>query len=182
MSRKSDFRIAVSIFALVLVLVLSFSGYYLYIKVGINQPLQKQLLAIEGVESVSLNQQGQHYKIDVNLDKVENLQKVYRELKQTVDGALPKHNYVLNLVDRPDQNLEDFMQHIQPAVYESLSNHRFIWLDQEMAQRSAAQGLKYKLFVDQENLYIQVENDDAYICQVISRQKDTGSAEVAAGA
>ncbi len=173
MPGKSEFRIAITIITLILVLLVSFSGFYLYKRLGINEPLQNKLLSIEGVDRVSLEQKGQTYNVDIYMKRVDNLQKTYRAINQTLSSSLPKQNYSLTLTDQPNQELESFMQHMQPAIYESLSNNRFIWLDQEIARRTAEQGVSYKLFVDQENLIIQLDDGGDYIYQVIDRGNET---------
>lgn len=177
MPGKSEFRIAISIITLILVLAISFSGFYLYKRLGINEPLQKKLQSIEGVDRVSLEQRGQTYNVSVHMKRVDNIQQAYQEINQAVSDSLPKHNYSLTLTDEPNHKLESFMQHMQPAIYESLSNNRFIWLDEEIARRTAEQGVSYKLFVDQEKLFIQLEDKDAYIYQVIDRSTETKAIE-----
>lgn len=171
MPKKGDFNIVTAVAALVIVLVISFSSYYVYKRFGIDAPLEKKIEALEGVENSKATRLSEGYEIEINMKKVANLQESYTSIDRAVKDSLPQKEYSLHLSDNPNQSLRDFIQHLQPAVFESLSANRFIWLDQELSRRTQEAGLQYKLFVDQEHLYLQVEDGDYYIYQVIAREK-----------
>ncbi|HWP96187.1 MAG TPA: hypothetical protein VN426_05005 [Syntrophomonadaceae bacterium] len=175
MPKNSEFRVAMALLALILVLSLSFGSYYLYQRMGMEAPLEKQLLSLNSVEKVKIDNKNQSYDIEITLKKVDDLQVVYKSIQKAVDRALPGKVYDLHIVDRTNTRLQDFLQHLQPAVYESLANNRFMWLDEEIARRAAAQGLHYKLFVDSQHLFLQVEDGDAYAYQVIERSPESSS-------
>lgn len=170
MPKKADFNIVTAVLALVIVLIISFSSYYLYKRFGIDAPLEKKIEAVEGVENSNTTRLSEGYEIEITMKKVGNLQEVYNSIDTVVKESLRQKKYTLHLAGKPNQSLEDFMQHMQPAIFESLSANRFIWLDQELFLRTQEAGLHYKLFVDQHRLYLQVEDGDYYIYQVIDRE------------
>lgn len=180
MPKKTDFNVVTAVAALVIVLIISFSAYYLYKRFGIDAPLEKKIEALEGVEESRASRLRDGYEIEINMKKVANLQEAYTSIDRTVKDSLPGKKYFLHLNDKPNQPLQEFMQHLQPAVFESLAANRFIWLDQELSRRSQEAGFKYKLFVDKEHLYLQIEDGDDYLYQIIDREKN--QTNMAAGA
>jgi len=180
MPKKADFNIVTAVAALVIVLIISFSSYYLYKRFGVDAPLEKKIEALEGVADSKATRLKDGYKIDINMKKVANLQEAYTSIDRAVRDSLPQKEYSLHLTDKPNQSLQDFMQHMQPAVFESLAANRFIWLDQELSRRTQEAGLQYKLFVDQEHLYLQVEDGENYIYQIIDREKNQTNMPVGA--
>jgi hypothetical protein len=171
MPKKGDFNIVTAAAVLVIVLLISFSSYYLYKRFGVDAPLEKKVNALEGVESSKATSFNKGYEIEIKMEKVGNLQEAYNSIDRAVKDSLPQKEYALHLADKPDQSLQDFMQHMQPAIFESLAANRFIWLDEELCRRTQEAGLQYKLFVDQEHLYLQVEDGDYYVYQIIDREK-----------
>lgn len=171
MPKKTEFNVVVAVAALVTVLIISFSSYYLYKRFGIDAPLEKKIESLEGVEDTKATRFRDGYEIDISMKKVANLQEAYISIDRAVKDALSQKEYSLHLSDKPNQSLQDFMQHMQPAIFESLAANRFIWLDEELSRRTREAGLQYKLYVDQEHLYLQVEDGENYIYQIIDREK-----------
>lgn len=180
MPKKADFNVVTAVAALVIVLIISFSSYYLYKRFGVDAPLEKKIEALEVVENSKATRLKDGYEIDINMKQVANLQEAYNSIDRAVKESLPGKKYSLHLTDKPNQPLQDFMQHMQPAIFESLASNRFIWLDQELLSRTREAGLQYKLFVDQEHLYLQVEDGENYIYQVIDREKPQSNMVVGA--
>jgi hypothetical protein len=67
-----------------MVLIISFSAYYLYKRFGIDAPLEKKIEALEGVEESRASRLKDGYEIDINMKKVANLQEAYTSIDRTV--------------------------------------------------------------------------------------------------
>lgn len=169
MPKKGDFRVAISVLGLILVLGVSFTSYYLYKRIGIDKPLERKIAALEGVQSSQISKRNDDYLIEVRLKKVDNLQEAYNSISRCVEDSLGGQSYTLRISDRPNEKLQEFVQHMQPAIFETLDSSKFIWLDQETARRTSEAGLQYKLFIDQQRLYLQIMDADYYIYQVVER-------------
>lgn len=167
MMKNSEFRIAVAILTLIIVFGLLWGGFTAYKKLAIEEPLTESLQKIEAVSSVSVNKE-KNYTIEVKLKKVEDIQQVYESLITTIEGTLKKDNYNLVIGDSEDETLKDWYKKLQPAIYESLANNEFVKLEETLA-KTVNNDVTYKLFVDEDYLYIQLFKGDSYMYKILAR-------------
>lgn len=165
--KNSEFRVVIAILALVVMLGLLWGGFTLYNKLGIEEPLTKDLQAIEAISDVSITK-NKIYVIEVKMGKVEDIQNVYGSLITTIESKLGEEDYKLVIIDKENKVLKDLYKKLQPAIYQALANNEFMWLDETLA-KTFKDGVSYNLFVDEKNLYIQLFNDDAYMYKVLPR-------------
>lgn len=165
--KNSEFRVVLAILALVVVLGLLWGGFTLYNKLGIEEPLIKDLQAIEAISDVSITK-NKIYVIEVKMGKVEDIQSVYDSLITTIESKLGEEEYKLVIIDKENKVLKDWYKELQPAIYQALANNEFMWLDERLA-KTFKDGVRSNLFVDEKNLYIQLFNDDAYMYKVLPR-------------
>ncbi|NLB89142.1 MAG: hypothetical protein GX790_07965 [Syntrophomonadaceae bacterium] len=168
MMKNSEFRIAVAIIALITVFGLLWGGFTLYKKLRVEEPLTKGLREIKAVSSVSVTKD-KVYVIEVKLDKVEDIQSVYQSLIKAIEGTLKENEYELVILDNENKVLKDLYKELQPVIYEGLANNGFVWLDETLAKTVKGDVIIYDLFVDEENLYIQLFNGDYYMYKILPR-------------
>lgn len=167
MMKNSEFRVAIAIIALITVFGLLWGGFTLYKKLAVEGPLAEGLKEIKAVSSVSI-EKDKVYVIEVKLDQVEDLQSVYESLVTTIEDTLNENEYKLVIKDNGNQALKELYKKLQPLIYESLANNKFVWLDETLA-KTVNDNVVYKLFVDEENLYIQLIKDDSYMYKILPR-------------
>ncbi len=166
--KNGEFRVIIAILTLLIALGLFLGGFTIYNRVGVEQPLTKELHMIEAVEKVDINKD-KVYKIEVQLNRVENIQTVYQDLVKTIAAKLDKNEYELVLADQPNAKLNDLSAQLQPAIYQALANNQFLWLDEKLAEISGEAEITYSLFIDDKCVYIQLIDGDSYTYQVLTR-------------
>lgn len=167
--KKNEFRVFLSILALIFSLGIFLGGYNLYIKWGLEKPLIKDLSSLSSVQGVSIEKNDQKYELKVKLKKVSNIQEQYKEIEKQVKSGLGNKEYELEIVDRRNDALELLFNQLQPTIYEAVANNRYLWLDEEVARRTAEKKMSYVIFIDEQNLYLQLMDGNAYLYEVINR-------------
>lgn len=167
--KNNEFKVMISILSLVIALAIFLAGFTLYNKLGIIEPLTNELESIKAVKEVNVIKEND-YTIKVTLNQVNNFDEVYNDIKKIVEKKLNDKPYEIILVDYPNAKLNERYVSLQPAIYQALANHEFVWLNGELAKKT---DITYTLLIDDNYLYIQLVDGDFYIYKVIKRTEDT---------
>lgn len=169
MANNNDFKSVIALGAFILVLFISLAGYYGYNRYLVQEPLQEKLTEIPGVQEVEIKKSQNHYAIQVQMARVDNIQQSYAALHDQVDLTFKNKDFQINLYDQREQQLQDLYIHMQPYIYEALANHQYVWLNDTLTEQSTQSGFQGKFFLDENYLFIQIEDSDAYLYEVIKR-------------
>jgi hypothetical protein len=167
--KNGEYRIYLSIISLFVVLGIFLGAYKIYEKYLVEGELENKINSISTVRAASIEKKDGQYEIELEMEKVDNIQKVYFEIDQLIASKLKPEDYKLTIKNRHKQNLEDLYYHLQPAIYEALANKQFVWLDKKMAEESSDAGIAYKLFIDSSHIFIQFEDGESCFYKVLDR-------------
>lgn len=165
--KKSDFRAAISLLVFVCSLGILLAGYQLYSKYGMVNPVEKELEARTAIANVEMSKADRQYEIAVELQQVDNLQTEYQAIQEILEQRFKNGAYRIILSDPEDQALKQAYLHLQPAVYEAASTHRFVWLDEIIRQYADDTGINYNLYVDERYLYLHLADGEINLYRVI---------------
>jgi len=169
---NKQFKILVFIITLILALGVFLGSYALYKKFGVEKPLLEQLSAVPAVERVSMEKEGKKYIFEIELKKIENIQEEYTEINQVISSRLEEGGYEIRIKGNGNEKLKEFFNELQPAIYEALAYDRYVWLEEEIARKSAENQINYKMFVDEKYLYLQLEDESKYIYKIFNRETE----------
>ncbi len=170
--KNKEFKVFLAIIALIVTLGVLLGGYSLYKKYGIQGPLIKELSSHEMIEKAEIDRKNDKYIINLQLNKVENIQKQYTEVEDIINTRYKPGDYDLIITGRPNEELEQFYEQLQPAVYEALADNRYLWLSDHIENQAAGKRIAYRMFVDEKRLYIQIENNDNFFYKIINRNTE----------
>lgn len=176
--KNNNFRIMISIAALLFSLGVFLGLYNLYIKLGIEKPLGAELSALHGVKNIEINKAKEGYRIRVQLDKVDNIQVYYADINRALKGRLDGEAYQLEISDQRSRELQELYNSLQPALYEALADNRFIWLSEQLADKATAKGVSHAMYIDQGQLYLQIWDEQHYLYEVLERNCSACSTEM----
>ncbi|SHH12487.1 hypothetical protein SAMN02745221_01736 [Thermosyntropha lipolytica DSM 11003] len=170
--KKGEIRIFIVIISLVLSLAALITGFNLYTTYGVKTPVIKELEKWPEVEQVKIKKY-RPYQVMVKLKEVENLMAVYRAVTAQLDDKLGSGKYVLLIEDNRDFGLENAYYRLGPAVYEAVEKGNYTWLESYIAKSLNDKDLSYKMFVDENYLYLQIKGEKGhYLYAVIRRQNE----------
>ncbi len=169
MPKKNEFKVLLFITAFVITFSLGFGAYYLYSRYNIEKPLLTQIDKISSVEESWMEKQDNIYTIRITLGRVENLQEKYKQLDEMVREKLGEGQYQI-VIDTEDNTILDQVYYdIQPIVYEALANNQYVWMRDEIGRIATQEQLEYKMFIDDNHVYLQFSDGDDYQYYIIDR-------------
>ena len=148
-------------------------GNYLYNQFFVNQPLSSALENSKLIKSHQLTQKGKFPHLKLELAVVSDFpQEFAKFLNNSGDLLLDKPVY-LELQSKPNENIHDFYQEIHPVIYETLTLGNFSTLQEKLRLAAKEAELsKAKLTVNQNHLYLQLEDKDSYLYLVFNRTSE----------
>lgn len=166
----NNINVKVIIITFLFGLAVLFGGRFIYHHYVFNQPLQQVLAANPTVAQFTVDDQGPDLLINVHLNKTRNLQESYQELRRQVEQNLDGRPYQLIIEDDRDDALSQAYYASQFAVYEAIAQGNFREMVDQVQEQARAVNATVKVYVDGDYVYVQMENENGYLVEVIPRQ------------
>lgn len=163
MMKNSEFKIITAIISLFITLAILLGGYNLYNKYMVEQPLTARLTALPNVKSAKISKVDKEYLIQLQLNQVDNIQDSYNQIESTINEKIKNDKYNIEIQDASSKELSQFYNDLQPVLYQGLSGQQYLWLDEQIKERSSDKGIESRLYVDDKRVYLQLEDADTYL-------------------
>lgn len=164
---KIEFKIVVLV--VVVSCLVIFTGQFLYQRLYVNNPLTKELKQLPEVTNLEIEENNHNAHITITLGKVKNLEKSYLEINKVVEkreGRLAK----LEIIDNPNSLLEDIYREMNFSIQEGIVTGNFAEMYLKLESFAQERGLKeWSVSMDQNNIYLQMQEKDHYLYRVIPR-------------
>lgn len=168
-------QIAKGCIALVITIACLYIGQAVWQNYSVNLPLDKALHEIEGVETATWsksNNVNDTVKIYITLGNAANLQKVYSETVYRIEQTLKNRKYTLEIKDNPSPELEQVYYDIHYYIQKSIMDGDFPMLEAKVREKAVAAGAEAKVYVDEQNIYLQLTKNDNSLVAVTPRHSD----------
>jgi len=159
-------RIHIILLALLVALGIFFGFRWLYDKFSFEEPLAAALKANKAVTAFEI-EHNRPVKILVHLTPTTNLKETYQELYQQAQSVLGNRQFILKLADNRDEKLKRVFYYGQFAVYEAIKRGNYLEMIKFIEEESRKLGVTSSVFIDQNNIYIQLQLDDHYLYEII---------------
>jgi len=100
---------------------------------------------------------------------VDNLQSAYNHIEKTLNQRFSGNEYDLQIIDNRNEKLEQLHSELQPAMQQAAAQSEFVWLNDQLNEKCSQMELQHELWVDEERIYIQVQDADHYLYEIIAR-------------
>ncbi|AGB41552.1 hypothetical protein Halha_1614 [Halobacteroides halobius DSM 5150] len=164
-------NLKVLVLVVVVSLVVFFAGNYLVNYYQINYALQGDLVAISGVKKVKITKLETKYKLEISLNRVENLQQTFNQIKSRVKESLPEKEYKMTFVSEDYFKFEKLSNKVNLALYAAIETGKFLELEERMSIYQERYDLKKaKVQVDASYIYLSLVKGNDEIYKVINRK------------
>ncbi|SHE42111.1 hypothetical protein SAMN02745133_00421 [Desulforamulus putei DSM 12395] len=165
-------KLPVIFLAFVCGLALTFGGQWAYKKYNYQQPLNKVLAENKLVEDYKVEENSTKTVVKVKLSKnANNLMEAYQEINQLTGKVMGKTPYQIELVSASDPSLDQAFYESHHVIYQAQVAANFPEVASKVREAARKQGAEGKVFVDQNNIYIQMTKPDGhFLHKVIPRQ------------
>lgn len=142
---------------------------------AVGLPLDKALNDIDGVLRVTLDDShkiNDSKTIYVTLDNTANLQKTYKEISTKIEQTLKGRDYTLEIKDNRSPELEQTYYDIHYYIQKAIVDGDFPLLEAKVQDKADLVGAEAKVYVDEQNIYLQLVKNDIFLYSVATRQSD----------
>ncbi|BCJ85439.1 hypothetical protein [Effusibacillus dendaii] len=152
-------------------MILLFGGWTLYRDFGLVRPLEQELKGTHQVVQVDVTVKGTQKSITVSMNRVDDLQTAYRDIIDKVSETFNTETTV-KIRDKRTPEMEALFQAYQPVIYEGISKGSFTDMIDTIQKRAKQDGMSRAVVtMDRENIYVQLEQADHYLYEVIPYNK-----------
>lgn len=142
---------------------------------AIDKPLDKALNDIDGVLSVTVDDNhkaNDNTTIYVTLSNTTNLQKTYKEINTKIEQTLKAGKYTLEIEDNRSDELEQTYYDMHFYIQKAIVDGDFPLLEAKVQEKADLAGIEAKVYVDGQNIYLQLVKNDVFLYSVVTRQSD----------
>ncbi|MDA8336658.1 MAG: hypothetical protein M0Z41_16990 [Peptococcaceae bacterium] len=165
------------------VVALAFAGSLLAIWAGhrlLNRydyqvPLEQAVARDKSVESFTVGDQGQPNIYQVRFPTGGNLEEEWRGLNRILADRTGGRPYRIEILDNPDQKLNQVYYNVQYAIYGALARGTFQAMAGRVENQAKQAGVTAGLWVDGRNIYLDLSDGGHSLQKVFPRTAATGT-------
>lgn len=164
-------RLHFVLLAALLTLSLLTGGQWAYRHYSQEKPLTDTLKSDPAVQEATVNRTPDGLEVKVLLGRGADLPQAYRHVQETVYKLYGRQHVRLVVQDRRSPALESLWRESQFAVYEAAVQGNFTRMAATVEQLAHRAGIEnYAVNVDDNYIYLQFSQGQAYLYQVVPRQ------------
>jgi len=171
---KRNIRIAVVILSSVVVFGVLYAGNIWLTRRTVMQPLERSLREIAGVTDVKIAETSTEVSVNVKMGAMPDLRTAYLEIDKHVKDLASRKQIDLHIEDRRSPALEDAYYNIHFDVQQAIATGGFAQMADNVGKKMKALGIeKYRVFVDSDDVYVQMQQGSDYLYEVVPRPETT---------
>ncbi|HCJ09552.1 MAG TPA: hypothetical protein DGR79_08380 [Clostridiales bacterium] len=156
---------------LVVTLVFLFGARWVYQRQALDRPLEAAVLAVPGVEEVTVGQRQDVLLVRVRAGEVPHLEEFVADLWRAVEAVQEGAAVELEISDSRSERLQNIFYELHFHVQEAVATGRFSELPARLEEVSAGTGLtRGRVFVGPEYVYVQLHQGQACLYEIIPRR------------
>lgn len=164
--RLKDLQFCLVLLAFLATVGVLFGGQKLVSKYRVEEPTQRALGAIKGIRNVEVKQVSDGLTVELKLDKVGNLKTLLDSIEQKVESYYNKPVRKFEISGQPDQQLQQIRYDLSFYLEEAFKSGHYIQLKEVL---DSYQPAKARVYLGNDFIYIQLENDDHFLYEAIPR-------------
>ena len=167
-------KINIVILVIVGILILYFGVQYYNNIYRIEQPLENKLANLNGVEEVNLLSENDKITIDLKFNTNTAIYNTYIQTEKITENILRNEEYEITINNKLNKNLEQIYYDIHFHLYEGAVIGKFTNMIYEIDDIMIEHDFQnYNIYIDNNNIYMELVEKDNYYFKIISYQKNT---------
>jgi hypothetical protein len=170
---KKHIQLLKGCIALIITVAGLYIGQVLWQNYAIDLPLDKALQDISGVENAAWdndNNINSSIRIYVTLNNTADFHRTYEEINKKIEQTLKGKEYTLEIKDNRSPELEQTYYDIHYYIQKSIIDGDFPLLEAKVREKAEATSAAAKVYVDENNIYLQLTKNSSSLYTVIPRQ------------
>lgn len=163
-------RWPVVVATMAIVLASLFGGGLMLKSRTVEEPLKALYSTSALVDSYSVAKPNESYLIRLKLNETPDLAAAYTQLDLETAKILGATPYRIEVEDRRSPALEQVYQRVNLYVQEAIATGRFAAMATSVEEEAAKAGMTAKLAVDNDRVYVQLQDQGSYLYGVVDRR------------
>lgn len=137
----------------------------------VEEPLRAAYAKSPVVETSNIERQGDKYVIKVKFKDVPDFAPAYGDLHDETEKLLKDTPFAIQVEDHRNPKLELTFRRVNLYVQEALATGQFSAMADKVEAEAAKAGLTARLEVDNDRVFVQMHDSDAYLYSVAERSQ-----------
>ncbi len=167
--RWQGIKVHVVAISMLVALAAFLGAQWLYASLNFQQPLKNEMESNKQITGYQIKEEADVYTIVVTLHETDDLKQTYCLINDRVQDIMGKRPFVIELVDRRNDRLNDIYNEGQFAIHEAMVKGNFKDMSNSMSQYARAKGVVSKVYIDSNNIYWQMKDGTYFLYAVIPR-------------
>lgn len=150
-------------------IALLFGGQTLNAKIRVANPLKQKIQNVKAVQSFAVEPQNDALQLRLKLRQNSNLQAVVNQVKREVEFYHQKPVREIRISGNPNAQLEQVKYQLSFFLEEALATGGYIQLKTKLDSLEHNQGIKAKVYLDSDFIYLQLDAGKHYLYQAVAR-------------
>ncbi|MGB4504957.1 MAG: hypothetical protein WBI44_08695 [Syntrophaceticus sp.] len=172
----NQIRLTTVILSLVVTLFILFCGYLLYDKYYIKNGLEEKINQIVNVEEINIAKKENPPTVYIRSSDIKNLQTAHQKTAEVVYQTLGPEFRVVFLDERSEK-LSNLYEKCSFVIQEGIATGKFQDMNNKVQKLAAAEDVQCHLTIDSSNIYMELDDDNGYLYEVIPRLNHLGEQE-----
>lgn len=135
----------------------------------VENPVRAALSANANVASFRLEKRAEGREVVLFLKETDHLDRTYAELSAELARSLKGTPFHIRLEDRRTPELEEVDSRLSLYLHEAMATGRFAEVADQIQAEAAGHGIRARMGVDADHVYLQLHKDGAYLYTVLDR-------------
>lgn len=144
-----------------------FGGYFAYQSVAMENPLQKVVTSIPGVELVTIDLGGSVAHLDLKLAAGTNLRDVYQKIEQEGASVLENKDLQIKVVGEASPRLEQWWSSALFEVAQAMETKQYAQIPKSLQNMAAATGGELTVSTEMDEKYVYITLKDGELSKYI---------------
>lgn len=174
----SKLRLDIVVLTFIIVSALAFGGQYAYLRFQVEGPTVRALEAVPGVKAARIERDAQGKSaVRIKLQAVPDFAATYKRIVATAEKHLGGSLAGIIIEDGRDEELVKTYSRMNFAVEEGIATGRFTKMAGSLQKAAREAGLdRFDVWVDEDRVYLSLENNHHWLYQAVSRRGSLESA------
>ncbi len=165
----SDLKAPLVLVSAVLCLAVLLGGSALYERSRAQIPIEEVLAGHPQVADFSVERRDA-WVVKLTLERVEDLRRTHRDLREAIGDILRGAAYRLEIVDSPDAELTRLWVDLEIIVQQGAASGRFADMrDRLWAELAASEDVQLSVQVDEDRIFVAMTRGENYLYRVLPR-------------
>ncbi|MTI60643.1 MAG: hypothetical protein FH762_11835 [Firmicutes bacterium] len=166
--------VKINIVAIVILIILIsfFVGQHFYKVYNIDKPIKEEIAGVDGVKEVEMVNKDGKMDMILSLDPAIDFYHVYKEIEGIFADSKINDKGSIIIKNESNSDLDNVYYRLHYAIYEGIKTNKFVTMEENVAEIvEESEFTDYKLWIDNEAVYFQLNGDETSLYKKISYNK-----------